>query len=94
MLTDPIFSERAYPVGCAGPERLIPPAIPIERLPHIDAVVISHNHYDHLDLPSLNALQLTNPNLVILVPQGDKDLLVGEGLDNVTVFRWWQSKRF
>jgi N-acyl-phosphatidylethanolamine-hydrolysing phospholipase D len=93
ILTDPIFSERASPVGWAGPERLIPPAIPIERLPHIDAVVISHNHYDHLDLPSLQALQLTNPNLLILVPQGDKDLLVGEGLDNVTEFRWWQTKR-
>ena len=56
ILTDPIFSERASPVGWAGPERLIPPAIPIERLPHIDAVVISHNHYDHLDLPSLQCI--------------------------------------
>jgi L-ascorbate metabolism protein UlaG (beta-lactamase superfamily) len=91
VLTDPIFSERASPVGWVGPQRLIPPSIPLEQLPSIDVVVISHNHYDHLDLPSLKALQLNNPDLMILVPQGDKGLLESEGLVNVSQFRWWEN---
>ena len=93
ILTDPIFSERASPVGWVGPERLIPPAMPIDSLPRIDAILISHNHYDHLDLPSLKALQLANPNVSILVPQGDKALLDSQGLTNVTELRWWQNIR-
>lgn len=91
VLTDPIFSERASPVGWAGPKRLIPPAMSLEQLPSIDVVVISHNHYDHLDLPSLKVLQKNNPNLAFLVPQGDKTLLDSQGLSNVSEFRWWQN---
>lgn len=91
VLTDPIFSERASPVSWAGPERLIAPAIPLASLPKIDVVVISHNHYDHLDMPSLMALALANPNLQVLVPQGDRELLVSAGISNVTEFRWWQN---
>lgn len=53
VLTDPIWSERASPVPFAGPRRYNPPGIPFEALPPIDAVLISHNHYDHLDLPTL-----------------------------------------
>ena len=93
IITDPIFSNRASPVPWAGPKRLIPPAIPLGDLPPIDVVVISHNHYDHLDLPSLKALQQANPEVVILVPQGDKTLLEGQGLQNVHQFRWWQNIR-
>ena len=90
ILADPIFSERASPVAWAGPERLIPPAMTVDQLPSIDVVVISHNHYDHFDLPSLKALQKNNPEMLILVPQGDKDLLDAQGLGNVSEFRWWQ----
>jgi len=93
VLTDPIFSKRASPVGWAGPERLIPPALSIAQLPSIDAVIISHNHYDHLDLPSLKTLQAINPNMLILVPQGDKALLDSQGLVNVSQFRWWQTTK-
>ena len=93
IMTDPIFSERASPVAWAGPKRMIPPSIPLADLPPIDVVVISHNHYDHLDLPSLKALQQANPEVVILVPQGDKALLEGQGLQNVHQFRWWQNIR-
>ena len=91
VLTDPVFSNRASPVGWAGPERLIPPAMSLEQLPNIDVVVISHNHYDHLDLPSLKILQKNNPNVVFLVPQGDKALLDSNGMGNVSEFRWWQN---
>ena len=93
IMTDPIFSERASPVAWAGPKRMIPPSIPLADLPPIDVVVISHNHYDHLDLPSLKALQGTNPELSILAPQGDKSLLEDQGLRNVREFRWWQNIR-
>jgi len=71
LLTDPIFSERASPVSFAGPRRHQPPGIALADLPHIDAVVISHNHYDHLDLPSVKALakQQGGPP-VFMVPLG------------------------
>jgi L-ascorbate metabolism protein UlaG (beta-lactamase superfamily) len=56
ILTDPFFSERASPLRWAGPKRVRPPGVPLDRLPVIDAVLVSHNHYDHMDLPSIRAL--------------------------------------
>ena len=53
FLTDPIFSERASPVSFAGPARVVPPGVPLDQLPPIDFVTISHDHYDHADLPSI-----------------------------------------
>ena len=64
ILTDPIFSERASPVSFAGPKRTTPPAMSVEQLPPIDIVLISHNHYDHLDKPSIKALQSKQPGNV------------------------------
>ena len=56
ILTDPIFSKRASPIGFAGPKRMIPPVMSMNDLPKIDVVVVSHNHYDHLDMYSLKKL--------------------------------------
>ena len=56
ILTDPIWSDRCSPVSWAGPKRHRPPGIRFEDLPPIDAVLISHNHYDHLDVPTLRRL--------------------------------------
>ncbi|MDR2337175.1 MAG: MBL fold metallo-hydrolase [Deltaproteobacteria bacterium] len=65
ILTDPIFSERASPVQFIGPKRFHPPGIKFEDLPKIDLVLISHNHYDHLDLPTLKKLWLRdNPKII------------------------------
>lgn len=57
ILTDPIFGRRASPVGFAGPQRLVPLAIELKDLPVVDAVVISHDHYDHLDVESVDGLE-------------------------------------
>ena len=56
VLIDPFFSKRASPLSFAGLTRKVPPALRLDRLPHIDVVLISHDHYDHLDLPTAKAL--------------------------------------
>ena len=56
LLTDPHWSERASPVTFAGPKRLMPPGVPFENLPPIDLVLISHDHYDHLDVETVRRL--------------------------------------
>jgi N-acyl-phosphatidylethanolamine-hydrolysing phospholipase D len=56
FLTDPMFSARASPVSFAGPPRLVPPGVPLDELPPVDFVTLSHDHYDHTDLPSIEAL--------------------------------------
>lgn len=70
VLTDPIWSERASPVSFAGPKRHQAPGLALAQLPRIDAVVISHNHYDHLDLPSVRALASAAHAPVFYVPLG------------------------
>ena len=91
ILTDPVFSKRASPFSWAGPKRLIAPAIPLKELPRIDVVTVSHNHYDHLDIVSLKALNKLYPKALFLVAKGDKDLLVKSGIRNVKEFLWWED---
>ncbi len=93
VLTDPIWSQRTSPVSFAGPKRVRPPGIRFEDLPPIDAVVISHNHYDHLDVPTLLRLQDAFPKLRIFAGLGNKALLDGLGFPNVSELDWWQSTR-
>jgi L-ascorbate metabolism protein UlaG (beta-lactamase superfamily) len=90
VLTDPQFSDRSSPVSFAGPTRVRKPALEIEKLPALDFVIISHNHYDHLDLPSLLALEKKfHPHFI--VPLGNAELLKSEGIQKVTELDWWQS---
>ena len=91
ILTDPIFSERASPIKFAGPKRLINTPLQVSDINNIDIVVISHNHYDHLDIPSLKRIQQKFPNVIFLVPVGDKDLLRKYNLKNIYEFNWWES---
>jgi L-ascorbate metabolism protein UlaG (beta-lactamase superfamily) len=93
ILTDPIFSKRASPVGFAGPKRMIPPAMTLNDLPKIDAVVVSHNHYDHLDIWSLKKLFKLNSETIFMVPAGDKKRLVKAGIRNVVEMNWWDIFR-
>ncbi|MEZ0363814.1 MBL fold metallo-hydrolase [Mycobacterium sp. pUA109] len=59
VLTDPVWSDRCSPSDLVGPERLHPPPLPLEALPAVDAIVISHDHYDHLDIDTVTALART-----------------------------------
>ena len=91
ILTDPIFSKRASPFRNIGPKRLIPPAIPLDAIPHIDIVTVSHNHYDHLDIHSLKKISKKHPEAIFLVPAGDEKLLKRKKIKNVYDFDWWES---
>ena len=65
ILTDPMWSEVAGPFGLAGPRRTAPPGIDFDKLPKIDLIVVSHNHYDHLDLPTLEKLAARDKPLIV-----------------------------
>jgi L-ascorbate metabolism protein UlaG (beta-lactamase superfamily) len=89
VLTDPIFSERASPIGWMGPKRVRAPAIGLDDLPRIDVVLLSHNHYDHMDLPSLRRIRdLWNPPIVTGI--GNGAYLATKGLRNAIELDWWE----
>jgi L-ascorbate metabolism protein UlaG (beta-lactamase superfamily) len=90
VLTDPIWSERCSPVQWAGPRRVHPPGLRFDQLPPIDVVVISHNHYDHLDLPTLRRLAAEHRPRVI-VPLGNRSVLDRAKVRGVEELDWWQS---
>jgi L-ascorbate metabolism protein UlaG (beta-lactamase superfamily) len=90
VLTDPIWSERASPVSFAGPRRVHAPGIAFEALPRIDLVLLSHNHYDHLDLPTLRRL-LARDRPAIVTGLGNRAYLQRKGYADVTELDWWQS---
>jgi N-acyl-phosphatidylethanolamine-hydrolysing phospholipase D len=91
VLTDPIFSRRASPVRFAGPSRAYPPGVELKDLPHIDVVVVSHNHYDHLDRDSILTLSRQRGGAPLyLTPLGLKRWLNGLGIENAVELDWWQ----
>lgn len=97
ILTDPQFSERASPVNWAGPQRVVPPGIEVKDLPEIDAVIISHDHYDSLDSASVIALSKHNlqRHLTFIVPLGMKAWFDDLDLDSIRVVEldWAQSHK-
>jgi L-ascorbate metabolism protein UlaG (beta-lactamase superfamily) len=90
ILTDPIWSERASPLSWAGPPRRRKPGVSWEDLPRIDTVLISHNHYDHLDLPTLRRLAFRGDSTFI-VPAGVAGLLRSENIGPAHELDWGQS---
>jgi hypothetical protein len=93
VLTDPLWSERSSPVGWVGPKRWYAPPIALNQLPRVDAVVISHDHYDHLDRGSIVAMK--DWPTVFIVPLGIGAHLERWGIPTARIVEldWWQSAR-
>jgi N-acyl-phosphatidylethanolamine-hydrolysing phospholipase D len=92
ILTDPHLTERASPVGFAGPKRRVPAPLDFASLPHIDVVLISHNHYDHLDDATVRALAAQKSGSPkFLVPLGLKVWFAERGITNVEEMDWWDK---
>ncbi len=92
FLTDPIWSDTASPVSFVGPRRFVAPGLALEALPPIDFVVVSHNHYDHLDLATLTALAARSGETRFFVPLGNGALLLEKGIENVVELDWGESR--
>ena len=90
VLTDPVYSDRVSPVQWSGPRRVRPPGLAFEQLPRIDVVLVSHNHYDHLDLDTLRRLERDHRPRV-LTGLGNQAFLAEHGLTRVAEFDWWQQ---
>ena len=88
ILTDPIYTERASPLTIAGPKRVCDPGVPFESLPPIDVVLVTHNHYDHLSLPTLERLHRAyKPRIV--TPLGNDSIIRAKIADaDITVLDW------
>jgi L-ascorbate metabolism protein UlaG (beta-lactamase superfamily) len=91
FLTDPVWSETIGPVAGFGFSRLRPPGIRFDDLPKIDVVLISHNHYDHLDVPTLARL-MARDHPKIIVGLGNTALLEREGITGGQDLDWWQER--
>ena len=92
ILTDPIYSERAGPLNLLGPRRVRRPAVSFEQLPHISVVLLSHNHYDHCDLPTLRRIaRRLNP--IVITPLGNAPLVRSTGIRRVEELDWWRDAK-
>ncbi|WP_370980360.1 MBL fold metallo-hydrolase [Agaribacterium sp. ZY112] len=91
ILIDPVFSERASPLSFLGPKRFHQPPIEMEALPYIDALIISHNHYDHLDKASIKALRHKVGQFFVPLGLGQTLKKWGVETNKITELDWWQS---
>jgi L-ascorbate metabolism protein UlaG (beta-lactamase superfamily) len=89
ILTDPVYSHRVSPVAFAGPKRHRAPGIRFKDLPPIDLVLVSHNHYDHLDVATLRRLQDAHGPRII-TPLGNGSLMRRNGVRNAIELDWWE----
>jgi len=93
IITDPVWSERVSPFSFAGPKRMRPPGLNFDELPRIDLVLLSHNHYDHLDIATLKRIHdKYNPQYI--VPLGVGAYLRSKKIDLVREVDWWQAVEF
>jgi len=94
ILTDPVWSGRVGPFKWTGSPRVSEPGLAIEKLPPIDIVLISHNHYDHLDEGSIEEIADRNPNARYYVPLRVRDWFEDKGIRNVEEYDWWEGGSF
>ncbi|MGE0314756.1 MAG: MBL fold metallo-hydrolase [Lautropia sp.] len=93
ILTDPHFGDRASPVSFIGPKRRMPLPATLDELPRIDLVVISHDHYDHLDAPTIRRLVAqAGGEPVFAVPLGNERLLAELGARRIVALDWWERR--
>jgi L-ascorbate metabolism protein UlaG (beta-lactamase superfamily) len=94
LLTDPVLSERASPVPFAGPKRFTPPALSVDDLPPIDAVILSHDHFDHLDRDTIRALAGKVGRFYTTLGVGARLTAWGVPAERVIELDWWQEASF
>jgi N-acyl-phosphatidylethanolamine-hydrolysing phospholipase D len=92
ILTDPVWADRASPVPFLGPRRRLPAAVALDALPPIDVVLISHNHYDHLDLGTVRHLACKSPDTVWVAPIGVGSYIRRVGARHVFDHDWWSDR--
>ena len=93
ILTDPFWGERPSPLGWIGPRRFYPPLIALKDLPRIDAVVISHDHYDHLDLASVQTLNALGVTFIVPLGIGADLSYWGVPADRIVELDWWERHK-
>ena len=91
ILTDPLWCERTSPFSFVGPKRLHPPGLALDELPPINLILVSHNHYDHLDVGSLGELARRFPQAKVVTGLGNAELIRACGFVDVHELDWWQS---
>lgn len=91
VLTDPMWSDRASPVQWAGPKRVTAAPFSLDALPPIDIVLVSHNHYDHLDRGTVHQLAVRHPRAAWFCPLGVSDQLRAWGAEEVRALDWWDA---
>jgi len=92
ILTDPFLSERASPFPALGPRRYVRPGLPFAALPRIDAIVISHNHYDHLDARTIEGFS-SKERIAVCAPTGLGRFFRSRGYRDVRELGWWEETR-
>lgn len=91
FLTDPVWGERASPLPFAGPKRFHPPPVLLDALPPLDAVIISHDHYDHLDRPTIRQFVLSDVPFIASLGVGATLENWGIAPDRITELDWWET---
>ena len=93
LLTDPVWGSRASPLPFAGPKRFHPPPVRLAALPPLDAVIVSHDHYDHLDSPTIHALAKTRLPFITSLGVGARLERWGIAAERITELDWWDKTR-
>jgi L-ascorbate metabolism protein UlaG (beta-lactamase superfamily) len=91
VLTDPVFSDRVSPSQVFGPKRFFAPPLALDELPKVDVVLISHDHYDHLDRATVVDLARTGPRFVVPLGVGTRMRAWGIAAELITELDWWQE---